>query len=102
MKLSAHTSHAFSSNASHQAINPIAMLLRLADNNGMTLLQNLVYRNESLERLDLVGKDRLSVGGDVSPGQTTSPNHGHRAIIQLSTYTFMPAQKAADDLWSQV
>lgn len=35
------------------------MLLRFAHNNGMTFLENLVDRDERLERLDLVGKDRL-------------------------------------------
>lgn len=54
-----HTSNTVSSNAAHQAINPIGMLLRLAHNNRVTFLQNLVNGNQGLERLDLVGKDRL-------------------------------------------
>ena len=54
-----HTSNTVSSNTAHQAINPIGMLLRLAHNNGVAFLQNLVNGNKGLERLDLVGKNRL-------------------------------------------
>jgi hypothetical protein len=35
------------------------MLLRLAHDDGVALLKNLVDRDEGLERLDLVGEDRL-------------------------------------------
>jgi hypothetical protein len=35
------------------------VLLRLAYNHGVALLKNLVYRDQGLERLDLVGEDRL-------------------------------------------
>jgi hypothetical protein len=35
------------------------MLLRLTDDDRMTLLQNLVYGDKSLERLYFVGKHRL-------------------------------------------
>lgn len=37
------------------------MLLRLADNHGVALLKDLVYRDQGLERLDLVGEDGLPV-----------------------------------------
>jgi hypothetical protein len=55
-----HTSNTFSSDTSHQAINPVGMLLRLTHNDGVALLQNLVDRDERLECLNLVGEDRLS------------------------------------------
>lgn len=38
------------------------MLLCLPDHDRVSFLQNLVYRDEGLERLDFVGEDRLSVG----------------------------------------
>lgn len=56
-----HTSNTVAANSSHQAINPVGMLLCLADNHGVALLENLVYRDQGLERLDLVGKDGLPV-----------------------------------------
>lgn len=37
------------------------MLLCLPDHDRVSFLQNFVYRYESLERLDFVGKNRLSV-----------------------------------------
>lgn len=37
------------------------MLLCLPHNNGMAFLENLVDGNESLERLDLVGENRLTM-----------------------------------------
>lgn len=77
------------------------MLLRFTHNNGMTFLKNLVDRDERLERLDLVGKNRLPAmeGYTSAPVSSTSPTIH---ITQMMTYTFMPAQKAADDLWSHV
>lgn len=56
-----HTSNTVTSNSSHQTIDPIGMLLCLPHDNRMALLENLVDGNESLERLDLVGKNRLTV-----------------------------------------
>lgn len=37
------------------------MLLCLPDHDRVSFLQNFVYRDESFERLDFVGKNRLSV-----------------------------------------
>jgi hypothetical protein len=54
-----HTSNPVTSNTAHQAIDPIGMLLRLAHHDGVAFLENLVDRDEGLERLDLVGEDRL-------------------------------------------
>jgi hypothetical protein len=54
-----HTSNPVTSNTAHQAIDPIGMLLRLAHYNGVAFLENLVDRDEGLERLDLVGENRL-------------------------------------------
>jgi len=68
-------------------------------------------RNQSLEGLDFVGKNGLPISSwyqplvlcmhlnlSFSPGSTspTLPPGVDR------THTFMPAQKAADDLWSHV
>lgn len=100
-----HTSNSVSSDTSHQAINPIGMLLCLAHDNRVALLQNLVDRDERLERLNLVGEDRLpTTRKDTCQPNTpeaTSPSHSLPSATQ-NTYTFMPAQKAADDLWSHV
>jgi hypothetical protein len=54
-----HTSDPVTSNTAHQAIDPIGMLLRLAHHDGVAFLENLVDRDEGLERLDLVGENRL-------------------------------------------
>lgn len=37
------------------------MLLSLPDHDRVSFLQDLVYRDEGFERLDFVGKDRLSI-----------------------------------------
>lgn len=55
-----HTSQPLPGHASHQTIKPIDMRLRLANRNRMTLLEDFVYRNEGLESLHFVCKDRLS------------------------------------------
>lgn len=77
------------------------MLLRFAHSNWMTFLKNLVNRDKRLERLNLVGKNRLPV---TKGRMSVSVSNTFVAIrsTQLMTYTFMPAQKAADDLWSHV
>lgn len=90
-----HTSNTVTANSSHQAIDPIGMLLRLAHDNGVAFLENLMNRDESLERLHLVGKDGLPVKRHVSA--MTSDNL-LQSLTQSTTYTFMPAQNAADDL----
>lgn len=76
------------------------MLLRLAHDDGVALLKNLVDRDERLERLDLIGEDRLPTTR-THTGQPYAPAQFH-PIRNWNTYTFMPAQKAADDLWSHV
>lgn len=96
-----HTSNSFAANASHQAIDPIGVLLGLSANDRVAFLENLVDGNKGLERLDLVGQDRLPVGVISMSAQV----HSHFLVspkYSASTYTFMPAQKAADDLWSHV
>lgn len=40
------------------------MLLCLADNYGVPFLKNLMYRDQGLERLDLVGEDGLPKNDD--------------------------------------
>jgi hypothetical protein len=55
-----HTSDPIPSNAPHQAVNPIDMLLRFSHHNRVTFLQNFMYRNQGLERLNFVGKHRLT------------------------------------------
>lgn len=75
-----HTSNAVASDSSHQAINPVCMLLRLTDNRGVTLLENLVYRDQSLECLDLVGEDGLPVNNETASAisKTTACFHAFR------------------------
>ena len=93
------TSNTIATNSSHQTINPIGVLLRLAHDDRVTFLEDLMYRNQSLECLNLVGKNGLPAIGD-----SWSVHFPFKAIsLRLrDTYTFMPAQNAADDLWSHV
>ena len=56
-----HTSDAITANSSHQAINPVGVLLRFPHNGVVTFLENLVDRDQGLERLDLVGENGLPV-----------------------------------------
>lgn len=70
------TSNTLSSNPSHQTIHPIHMLLPFANHSRMSFLQDLVYRDKGLERLDFVGKDRLSRSLSATPTPTPTPiNH---------------------------
>ena len=80
------------------------MLLCLAHDNGVALLENFVDRDERLERLDLVGEDRLPARRKHTSQSYTSGYlpHSSSPSAPQNTYTFMPAQKAADDLWSHV
>lgn len=90
---SPHTSNAIPHDTAHQTIHPVDMLLRLADDDRVSFLQHFMYCDDGFERLDLVGKNGLSV-------QVMSANqYGRR---DKDTYTFMPAQKASEDLWSHV
>lgn len=99
----AHTSNTIATNTAHQAINPIDMLLSLPDNNRMALLQNLMDGDKRLVRLDLVGEHRLAIGiGTRGSVWKRARPEGRRIIGDDITYTFIPAQKAAEDLWSQV
>lgn len=61
----------------------------------MALLENLVDRNQGLERLDFIGKDRLSVCVVSFPSECGIAS-------ERAPYTLIPDQKAWDDLWSQV
>ena len=56
------------------------MLLRLANNHGVALLKDLVYRDQGLERLDLVGEDGLPVKNEAVSAimRTTAPFHACR------------------------
>lgn len=56
-----HTSHSFTTDASHQTINPIGVLLSLSDHDRVSFLENFVDGLEGLERLDFVGKNGLPV-----------------------------------------
>lgn len=96
-----HTSNTVATHTSHQAINPVRVLLRLADDHGVAFLKDLVYRDQGLERLDLIGEDRLP-RMDTDMSATCAVNTIACSQDVPDTYTFMPAQKAADDLWSQV
>ena len=96
------TSNTVATDTSHQAIDPIRVLLCLADNHGVAFLKNLVYRDQGLECLDLVGEDRLP-GEDGNMSVTFGTTNTLPCSLDApETYTFMPAQKAADDLWSHV
>lgn len=77
------------------------MLLRFTHNHGMAFLKNLVDGDERLERLDLVGEDGLPAMNE-NTSVPVSNNSFATSGAQVMTYTFMPAQKAADDLWSHV
>lgn len=68
------TAYTITSNSSHQAVNPIGVLLRLAHDDRVTLLENLVYRDEGLECLDLVGENGLPAIGD---SWSAIPSLGH-------------------------
>lgn len=56
------------------------MLLRLTDDHGVALLKNLVYRDQGLERLDLVGEDGLPVKNEamLAISRTTAFFHAFR------------------------
>ena len=61
------TANAITSYTAHQTVYPIGVLLRLPNYDGMSLLQNLMYRDQGFERLYLIGKDRLT--GCIESGQ---------------------------------
>lgn len=54
-----HTSDSVATDSAHQTINPSRVLLCLPHDRRVTLLQNLVDRDQGLERLDFVGEDGL-------------------------------------------
>lgn len=87
------TSNSLPGNAPHQCIQPIDMLLCLLDHNRVTLLKDLVYSDKRLERLHFIGEDGLPVFGVSSH---------HPTMAKAQTDTFIPAQKAAEDLLSHV
>lgn len=94
-----HTSNTIASNSAHQTIDPIGVLLRLAHDDWVSFLENLVYSDESFESLDLVGENGLPAIDEIP----ISDYFSESLLLRLcTTYTFMPAQKAADDLWSHV
>lgn len=89
--------HAVAGHASLQAVDPALVRYSLPQGIWVAFLQQLVHGDEGLEGLDLVGEDRLAERERVSfEGQ----GEGNASGVQ--TYTFMPAQKAWEDLWSQV
>jgi hypothetical protein len=62
------TSNAFSVDyASSQALQPANIGLSLFEDNGMSFLQDFMDGDESLEGLDLVGEDGLTVNGGSEP-----------------------------------
>lgn len=96
------TSNTVATHTSHQAIDPIRVLLCLTDNHGVAFLEDLVYRDQSLECLNLVGEDRLPEKDENMSATFRRTQNLSRSPDVPETYTFMPAQKAADDLWSHV
>ena len=91
------SSHALAGRgASRQALEPAGVRLRLFENDGMALLEDIVDGNERFERLHLVGEDWLPGCPLASCCRSRSD---HR---QQRTYTFMPCQKEAELLWSHV
>ena len=74
------------------------MLLSLPNHYRVSFLQNLVYCDKRFIGLDFVGEDRLARG---CRGGSASIR-GRGGFIPTATYTFIPAQKAAEDLWSHV
>lgn len=82
-----HTSNTVATHTSHQAINPVRVLLRLADNHGVAFLKDLVYRDQGLERLDLVGEDRLPKGTQISQPS----EHFHSLLARYFQYSHFHA-----------
>lgn len=77
------------------------MILRFADGDRMAFLEDFVDCNKGFECLYFVCEDGLSVF--LIRCQWENPDIG---VIggrkEKQSYTFIPAQNAAEDLWSQV
>jgi hypothetical protein len=71
------------------------MSLRLADRNRMALLEDFMYRNKSFESLHFICKDGLSARFRRKPPPPPTLTTPGRWKI---TNTFIPAQKAVEDL----
>ena len=95
-----HTPESFSTYTAGETLDPLRVLLRFLEGYWGALLQDLVYTLKSLESLDLISKDGLPVctHGLESLEKATANGDGR----VLLSYTFMPAQKDCDDLWSHV
>lgn len=67
------------------------MLLRFSHDNRVTFLQNFVYRNQGLERLNFVGKHRLTTR---NRSATESVHHirntGHAYLSQHAHFHASP------------
>jgi hypothetical protein len=87
------TSEAFARHPSSQALDPVDILLRFFHGHRVALLQDFVYRYKSLEGLHFIRHHRLPVRCFCQ-----APSFA----LEDRTYTFIPAQKDVDDLWSQV
>ena len=62
----------------------------------MPFLKHLMHSDQGFECLYFVGKDGLA------RGEHEMSNAKNLETSFLSTYTFMPAQKDWEDLWSHV
>lgn len=90
------TSKSVTCHPSCQTFDPVDVLLSLLDGDWVAFLEYFVDRDERLECLDLVGHHWLPVSSGVSPRRVALTGGSWLA------YTFIPAQKDRDDLWSQV
>lgn len=87
---------ALAGHAAVKAIDPAAVGHGLYECTGVALLHYLVDGDEGFKGLDLVGHDGLPVIQLI----VSAAHPGAVAVVQ--TYTFIPDQKASDDLWSHV
>jgi len=65
----------------------------------MSFLEHLVDRDQSFEGLYFIGEDGLAV---LQEFNSQLPSSNVISYCLVSTYTFMPSQKASDRLWSHV
>ena len=87
------TSEAFARYPPSQALDPVDILLRFFHGHRVALLQDFVYRYKSLEGLYFIRHHWLPVRCFLSDSVVA---------LEDRTYTFIPAQKDIDDLWSHV
>lgn len=88
------STHTLAGHAPVQAVDPSSICHSLPQCDWMAFLKDLVYRDQSFEGLYFVREDGLAA-------EAMSVELLSQALAR-ATHTFIPDQKACEDLWSQV